>query len=159
MSQMKEANQRKRRTKSVPVLSATALSLSLTSGASAAISRMKPNPATSAPVSRHLMLYEEEISDFSLATFHVFNKEKIGSHPPNTRVARGCACGSGFYQHFTPQHRAIRPAHKYKSHHGESPHLPHPTLPRFAGPKKCLRPVGHPGLVSGRDCRALCGDS
>jgi hypothetical protein len=60
MSQMKEANQRKRRTKSVPVLSATALSLSLTSGASAAISRMKPNPATSAPVSRHLMLTKKK---------------------------------------------------------------------------------------------------
>jgi hypothetical protein len=89
-----------------------------------------------------LTLHEEEVSDVSLATFHVFDKENVGTHRPGMRVAFGCAgcgcagcggcgcaCGIGLYYHYTPPvvgepvyplppSRPIRPVDKYKSHHG-----------------------------------------
>ena len=71
MPQTKRTAQRKRRSKVVLALGAAGLSLSLASSASAAIGGM--NGASSAPVSKQL--YEEEISDVSLATFHVFERE------------------------------------------------------------------------------------
>jgi hypothetical protein len=83
------------------------------------------------------MLYEEEIADVSLATFHVFDKDRAGIHGPHARLAMGvggcgcgcagcgCACGIGLYYHYTspvlgdpvdpPPPRPIRPARKYKS--------------------------------------------
>jgi hypothetical protein len=133
MPQPKRAAQRKRRSKVVLALGAAGLSLSLASSASAAIGGM--NGASSAPVSKQL--YEEEISDISLATFHVFDRENAGTHGRRTRLAMaaggcagcagcGCACGIGLYYHYTspvlgdpvdpPPPRPTRPAHKHKSH-------------------------------------------
>jgi hypothetical protein len=117
----------------VLALEAAGLSLSLASGASAAISGMN----SSAPVSEQL--FEEEISDVSLATFHVFDRENDSTHGARARLAMGacggggcgcagcgCACGIGLYYHYTPPvlgdpvdppaPRPVRPAHKYKSH-------------------------------------------
>ncbi len=135
MSQTKETAQRKRRSKALPVLGAAGLSLSLATNASAAIGGMNPDTA------RQMMLCEEEIADVSLATFHVFDKERAGIGRPRARLAMGvggcgcgcagcgCACGIGLYYHYTPPvlgepvypppppSRPIRPAHKYKSHH------------------------------------------
>ena len=107
MSQTKQAAQRKRRRKVVIALGAAGLSLSLGSSASAAIGGV--NGASSAPK----QLYEEEISDVSLATFHVFDRENVGTHGRRTRLAMaaggcagcagcGCACGIGLYYHYTP---------------------------------------------------------
>ena len=131
MPQSKRSAQRKRRSKVVPALGAAGLSLSLASSASAAIGGM--NGAGSAPVSKQV--YEEEISDVSLATFHVFDRENAGTHGGRARLAMGaggcagcggcgCACGIGLYYHYTPPvlgepvypppPRAMRPAHKYK---------------------------------------------
>ena len=126
MPQSKRSAQRKRRSKVVLALGAAGLSLSLASSASAAIGGM--NGARSAPVSKQL--YEEEISDVSLATFHVFDREWR-----RARLAMGCgfgcggcgcACGSDLYNHHTPPAfgdpvnppppRPIRRAHKHKSH-------------------------------------------
>ena len=137
MSQTEDGAQRNRRSKAVPVLGAAGLSLSLASGAPASIGGMNPDPVNLAPVNQQMMLHEEEITDVSLATFHVFDKENVGAHRPRMRVAFGCAgcggcgcaCGIGLYYHYTPPvvgepayppppHRPIRPAHKYKSHHG-----------------------------------------
>jgi hypothetical protein len=134
MPPTKRVTPRKRRSKVVLALGAAGLSLSLASGASAAISGM--NGASSAPVSKQL--YEEEISDVSLATFHVFDREDAGSHGRHARLAMGvggcgcgcagcgCACGIGLYYHYTPPvlgdpvdpppPRSIRGAHKHKSH-------------------------------------------
>ena len=132
MPQMKRAAQRKRRSKVVLALGAAGLSLSLASSASAAIGGM--NGASSAPVSKQL--YEEEISDVSLATFHVFDRENAGTRGGRAQLAMaaggcagcagcGCACGIGLYYHYTPPvlgdpvdpppFRPIRPAHKSKS--------------------------------------------
>ena len=82
--------QRKYRSKALPVLGAAGLSLSLATSASAAIG-MHPDT-----VSQQVMLYEEEIADISLATFHVFDKERAGIHKPQARLAMGvggCGCG------------------------------------------------------------------
>ena len=133
MPPTKRVTPRKRRSKVVLALGAAGLSLSLASGASAAISGM--NGASSAPVSKQL--YEEEISDVSLATFHVFDRENAGTHGGRAQLAMaaggcagcagcGCACGIGLYYHYTPPvlgdpvdpppPRSIRGAHKHKSH-------------------------------------------
>jgi hypothetical protein len=129
MSHTKQASQRKRRTKAVPVLGAAGLSFSLVASASAAIGGMNPDPASSAPVAQQLM-DEEQISEVSLATFHVFDNESAGTQRPRTRptmVSQG-ACGTGLYYPQNPpalsgpvyqtppppRPRPIRPAHKYK---------------------------------------------
>jgi hypothetical protein len=130
MPQTKRAAQRKRRSKVVLALGAAGLSLSLVSSASAAIGGT--NGASSAPVSKQL--YEEEISDVSLATFHVFDRENAGTHGGRAGLAMGaggcagcagcgCACGIGLYYHYTPpvlgdpvDPPPPRRAHKYKSH-------------------------------------------
>ena len=110
MPQTKRTAQRKRRSKDVLALGAAGLSLSLESSASAAIGGM--NGASSEPVSKQL--YEEGISDVSLATFQVFDRETAGTHGGRARLAN-CACGIGLYYDQTPP-APIRPAHKYKSH-------------------------------------------
>src|SRR5689334_9123147 len=91
MPQAEDRAQRNRRSKAMPVLGAAGLSLSLASGASAAIDGISARLLT--PVSQQKTLYEEQISDVSLATFHVFDKEQVGSPRPNIRGAFGCACG------------------------------------------------------------------
>jgi hypothetical protein len=72
MSQTKEADRQKRRTKVVPVLGTVGLSLSLASGASvAAIGSVNQeiDPVTSAPPVAQQVMDEEEISEVSLAIF------------------------------------------------------------------------------------------
>jgi hypothetical protein len=130
MSQTKEAVQRKRRSKAVPVLGATGLSLSLASGAFAATGGLNPetDPAALAPVSQQAM-DEEDISNVSLATFHVFDGESTVTQRPSAgRAMAAGACGIGlYYPQNTPalagpvyqppppsRPRPIRPTHKYK---------------------------------------------
>ena len=71
MPQTQRTAQRKRRSKVVLALGAAGLSLSLGGSASAAIGGMNPDR-----VSRQVMLYEEEIADVSLATFHLLHVRK-----------------------------------------------------------------------------------
>ena len=73
MSHAKRMSMRKRRGKAMPVLGAAGL-LALASGASAEapVDASTPN----AGVTRQVLLGEEEISDVSLATFYIFDKEK-----------------------------------------------------------------------------------
>src|SRR5262245_30547578 len=85
----KQASKRKSRACAVPLLSAAGLSLSAASGAAAA----PVEPA----VGHEIVLGEEEISDVSLATFYVFDKEN--PRPDLLRVGgghghgHGCGCG------------------------------------------------------------------
>jgi hypothetical protein len=83
MPHTKEADQRKRRTKAVPVLGAAGLSFSLATGAPAAVGNVNPDPATSALVAEQVM-DEEQISDVSLAMFHVLDNE--GGSTPQLRA-------------------------------------------------------------------------
>jgi hypothetical protein len=92
MSHAKQSStKRKRSINAVPVLSAAGLSLSLASGASAAIGR----PAADMPTSHEITLCEEEISDVSLATFYVFDNEKAGTFRRCIRLAAGGCGGCG----------------------------------------------------------------
>ena len=93
MPQVKQASKRKRVTKSVPVLGAAGLTFSLVGGASAAVAPITDVPRTPLIAPGHeITLGEEEISDVSLATFYVFDKENTGSAQGLVREARGCGC-------------------------------------------------------------------
>ena len=130
MPHTKEAVRRKRRTKAMPVLGAAGLSLSLAIGLSAASGSIDPDPATSAPAAQQVM-DDEQISDVSLATFHVFDNG-VGPEWSGTRrtmVSQG-ACGADLYlpqnppavskpvsaarARAQPPVRSIRPAYKHK---------------------------------------------
>ena len=131
MSRAKQTSKRKRRSKAVPFLGAAGLSLSLASGASAATETSVVDVLTqNAGAGHEITLREEEISDVSLATFYVFNKERAkafraGDRPPV--LGQACcqfAClggqsGSGSEgpstprnDFYSPQPRPIRPGHK-----------------------------------------------
>ena len=97
MSQAKAALH-KHRKKGLPVLGAAGLSLCLGSGAPAALGVATTDiPACSLVVDQEQTLREEEITDITLATFHIFHREE----PPrlHTQIAGGAcgACGAGFY--------------------------------------------------------------
>ena len=94
MSQAKQPSKRKRRSKALPVLGAAGLSLSLAGTASA----VPGGPAVNLPTSgngdgNQVFLGEEEISDVSLATFYVFDKEGgDGTSSMVELVGRGGGC-------------------------------------------------------------------
>lgn len=90
MTQAKRSSKRKRG-KAALALGAAGVSLAMTGAASATA------PATNVPTqdnARRLILTEEEISDVSLATFQVFDRENP-SLSDGIRVARGGGCGCG----------------------------------------------------------------
>ena len=104
MLHAKHASKRKRRSKSLPVLGATGLSLSLAGGASATGGLAEDVPTTRNTAMNHeIILSEEEIFDVSLATFYVFDKENKPELGQPLRLAagrcgggcggRGCGCG------------------------------------------------------------------
>jgi hypothetical protein len=84
MSRTKQASKRKHRACAIPLLGAAGLSLSLASGAPA---------ATVGPTAHEITLGEEEISDVTLATFYVFDKEN--PRTSGIQLARGGGCGGG----------------------------------------------------------------
>ena len=93
MARVKQASKRKRVTKTVPVLGAAGLTFSLVGGASAAVAPAQDVPQTPNIAPTHeFLLNEEEISDVSLATFYVFDKENTGSLRGMVKEARGCGC-------------------------------------------------------------------
>jgi hypothetical protein len=129
MSHTKEAAQQKRRMKAMPVLEAAGLSFSLASGASATIGSIKSGFCHVGAVAEQMM-DEEQISEVSLATFHLFDNECVGPQRPRTRptmIGQG-ACGADLYYPQNPpavsgpvhqptsppRARPIRPAYKYK---------------------------------------------
>jgi hypothetical protein len=92
VSRAKQSPSRKRLKKAVPALGAAAgFSLSLASGASGAPALHMPTPAGAG---HEIILAEEEISDVSLATFFVYDKESTATFRPNIQLARG-GCGGG----------------------------------------------------------------
>jgi hypothetical protein len=87
MSRAKKASQR---SKALPMLGAAGLSLTLASGVCAAANGpAQDTSARNTAVSREITLRDEEVSDVSLATFHVFDKESQAGE----RLA--CGCGGG----------------------------------------------------------------
>jgi hypothetical protein len=97
---MSQPSKRKRRSKALPVLGAAGLSLSLATTASA----VPGGPAVDLTTSgngdgNNVTLGEEEISDVSLATFYVFDKEGDATSSMVELVGHGCGgchgCGHG----------------------------------------------------------------
>ena len=91
MPQAKQTSKQKRRSKALPVLGAAGLSLSLAGSASA----VPGGPAVNLPTSgngdgNQVFLGEEEISDVSLATFYVFDKEGSDTSSMVQLVGHGC---------------------------------------------------------------------
>src|SRR5262249_8636263 len=82
----------KRRSRALPALGFAGVSFSMASGACASIGEATANTSpTSQSHSQQILLGEEEISDVSLATFYVFDKENAG--PSQLKLARGCGGG------------------------------------------------------------------
>jgi hypothetical protein len=81
-------------------LRAAGLSLSLAGGASAATGGPAAEMLTrNTGVSHEIALREEQVSDVSLATFYVFDKENPGTFRPGVRLAVGAGggCWTGTY--------------------------------------------------------------
>jgi hypothetical protein len=107
MSQTKRASKGKRPSKALSVLGIAGVSLAASTGGSVAdlpsatlaASAAAGSIADLAPqntVPLQVLLGEEEISDVSLATFHLFDKEDLGALGSRIQVARGgCGCGHG----------------------------------------------------------------
>jgi hypothetical protein len=89
MPQVKQTSKQKRRTKAaVSALGAAGLTFSLLGSATASAVPTADLAQTTAVANEAITLDEEEIADTSLATFYVFDKEKVGS---GVQVARrGC---------------------------------------------------------------------
>jgi hypothetical protein len=93
MSQVKQTSKRKHSSRALPVLGAAGLSFSLANGTSGAPAVNMPTPNTEA--SHEITLGEEEVSDVSLATFYVFDKENTALSPPGVQLVRGGCGGCG----------------------------------------------------------------
>jgi hypothetical protein len=85
----------KKRRRTLPALGLASVSLSMASGACAVIGEV--NASTPPQQTHEIFLAEEEISDVSLATFYVFDKEK----PSPLQLARG-GCGGDTCWIWTP---------------------------------------------------------
>jgi hypothetical protein len=95
MSHARKGSKGTRRRKSVPVWGAAGLSL-LAGGASATTGGPAADVSTPKTALNHeITLGEEEISDVSLATFYVFDKENARTSKSGVQLAyRGCGrCG------------------------------------------------------------------
>src|SRR5215470_12025309 len=97
MSNAKQAPKRKRGAKAVSVLGAAGL-LSLAGGALAATSGAPEAdlPTQKTAPNHEIILGEEELSDVSLSTFYVFDKENAKSQLGEKvaqRACRGCSVG------------------------------------------------------------------
>src|SRR5262245_52455120 len=94
MARAKQASKGKRRRTALPVLGAAGVSVAMVGSASAAVAPTANAPlhATPLPV---FTLGEEELSDVSLATFYVFDRESEGLIGEQV-AARGCGgCRGG----------------------------------------------------------------
>ena len=89
---MSKPKNSKRRSKALPALGFAGVSFSMASGACASTSEALNTPPPSQ--GNELFLGEEELSDVSLATIYVFDKENTGAPPlaEQLRLARGGSC-------------------------------------------------------------------
>src|SRR6476469_9977738 len=96
MTQISRVSKRKNRNKALPVLSVAGLSVALASAASAVPAGPATDMAGLTPGEGHQITFgEEEISDVTLATFYVFDKENVvgSSDPAVELVGHGHGCG------------------------------------------------------------------
>ena len=90
MAHAKQASKRKRLRKSLPAFGVAGVSLAMAGGASATAPTGNVPSQDTAP-RPVITLGEEEISDVSLATFYVFDKENARTPQAGVQLAwRGC---------------------------------------------------------------------
>jgi hypothetical protein len=91
MPNVKRASKGKRLSKAVPVLGIAGMSLSMAGGASASTTGSVADvPSQNTLPPQVITLGEEEISDVSLATFYVFDRESAGKPQVGEKLAWGC---------------------------------------------------------------------
>jgi hypothetical protein len=97
MARAKQPAKRKRSKIALPAWGAAGMSLAMAGGASAAVAPTADVPSQGPSLTPITTLGEEEISDVSLATFYVFDKELGGtSHlGEGLQLAGGCRGGGG----------------------------------------------------------------
>src|SRR6516165_9812137 len=94
MPKAKQTSRRKRRNKTLPLLGITGASFALAGGASAATTGQASDTQLQNTSPRHeVVLGEEELTDVSLSTFYVYDKENAAKPHPGGKVAWGCRCG------------------------------------------------------------------
>ena len=95
MTQISRVSKRKHRNKALPVLSVAGLSVALASAASAVPAGPATDMAGLTGEGHQITFGEEEISDVTLATFYVFDKENVvgSSEPAVELVGHGHGCG------------------------------------------------------------------
>src|SRR5580700_4623601 len=102
MAQKKQSTKQKRLKKALPVLGIAGVSFSLVGGAAASASALTADiPSQNTTARQEIFLGEEELSDVSLATFYVFDKEGIPKSQAGQQLAwwrcggcgGGCRCG------------------------------------------------------------------
>ena len=93
MARAKHTSKRRRRSKAVPALGAAGL-LSLAGGAYAATEPAADLPLQGIASGHEITLGEEEISDVSLGTFYVFDKENASTPQLGEKLAYRGGCGA-----------------------------------------------------------------
>ncbi len=95
MARSKKAAKRSRGSKAIPVVGIAGVSFAMAGGASASTSGAVADvTAQNASPQHQLFLGEEEISDVSLSTFYVFDKEHAVPEQSGVKTAWwGCRCG------------------------------------------------------------------
>src|SRR6202162_1464841 len=96
MAQKKQSTKQKRLKKALPVLGIAGVSFSLVGGAAASASAPTADiPSQNTTARQEIFLGEEELSDVSLATFYVFDKEGIPKSQSGQQLAwwRCGGCG------------------------------------------------------------------
>src|ERR1700739_2679102 len=97
MARAKQASKRNHRNealKALPVLGIAGVSLSLAGSASPSTNGTAPDPqAQKTSAHQEIFLGEEEISDVSLSTFYVFDKENTAAPVVGEKLAYWRGCG------------------------------------------------------------------
>ena len=96
MAQKKQSTKQKRLKKALPVLGIAGVSFSLVGGATASASAPTADiPSQNTSARQEIFLSEEELSDVSLATFYVFDKENTAKPQAGQQLAwwRCGGCG------------------------------------------------------------------
>ena len=95
MARARTNSKRNAQKKVTPALGVAGLSLAMTGGASASVAGSAVDVPVQNTITHHeLFLGEEEISDVSLSTFYVFDKENTSTSLVGfEKVAWGCRCG------------------------------------------------------------------
>jgi hypothetical protein len=94
MAHTKQASKRRRRSKALPVLGIAGVSLSIAGAASASTNGPAADmQSQNVSPRQEIFLGEEEISDVSLSTFYVFDKENAATPMAGEKLAWGHGCG------------------------------------------------------------------